>query len=110
MTALYSDIQSRLLKPGLRAGLLHTIYKYIYFFIVLPQAESSAPVPVSNTVSQNEAVDLFVTSEITDPKEPIWKALAHPSSAPRYISSASTDGARTRGEIKIIPNVCNNCF
>ncbi|XP_060784777.1 uncharacterized protein si:ch73-344o19.1 isoform X1 [Neoarius graeffei] len=60
------------------------------------KAESSAPVPVSNTVSQNEAADLFVTSEITDPKEPIWKALGHPSSAPRYISSASTDGARTR--------------
>ncbi|XP_060784785.1 uncharacterized protein si:ch73-344o19.1 isoform X2 [Neoarius graeffei] len=67
------------------------------------KAESSAPVPVSNTVSQNEAADLFVTSEITDPKEPIWKALGHPSSAPRYISSASTDGARTRGSLDITP-------
>ncbi|MCI4377853.1 hypothetical protein PGIGA_G00208260 [Pangasianodon gigas] len=61
------------------------------------KAESSASVPASTTVSLNEAIDLFVTSKITDPKEPIRSDLSRRPSAPQHISSAGTERDRAQG-------------
>ncbi|KAK3546257.1 hypothetical protein QTP70_025173, partial [Hemibagrus guttatus] len=51
----------------------------------------------SSTVSPNDAVDLFVTSRTSDPKEPIRMDLSRPPSAPQQISSTSTDADKARG-------------
>ncbi|KAG7329682.1 hypothetical protein KOW79_005904 [Hemibagrus wyckioides] len=61
------------------------------------KAESSTSVPASSTVSPNDAVDLFVTSRTSDPKEPIRMDLSRPPSAPQQISSTSTDADKARG-------------
>ncbi|MCJ8731999.1 hypothetical protein PDJAM_G00205890 [Pangasius djambal] len=61
------------------------------------KAESSASVPPSTTVSLNEAIDLFVTSKITDPKEPIRMDLSRPPPAPQHISSTSTERDSAQG-------------
>ncbi|TSS97559.1 hypothetical protein Baya_12334 [Bagarius yarrelli] len=55
------------------------------------KAESPALVPVSATASQNDAVDPFVTSKMTDPEEPI--TMDSLSSARQHISKAQ--GATT---------------
>ncbi|KAB5579759.1 hypothetical protein PHYPO_G00198690 [Pangasianodon hypophthalmus] len=61
------------------------------------KAESSASVPASTTVSLNEAIDLFVTSKITDPKEPIRTDISRPPPPPQHISSTSTERDRAQG-------------
>ncbi|XP_053484438.1 uncharacterized protein si:ch73-344o19.1 isoform X2 [Ictalurus furcatus] len=62
------------------------------------KAESSASVPASTTLSLNEAIDLFVTSKIIDPKEAIRMDLSRPPPAPQHIRSPGTDRDRLQGE------------
>ncbi|KAF4089558.1 hypothetical protein AMELA_G00067490 [Ameiurus melas] len=62
------------------------------------KAESSASVPASTVLSLNEAIDLFVTSKITDPKEAIRMDLSRPLPAPQHIRSPGTDKDRLQGE------------
>lgn len=98
MTALYSHIQNPLLEPGLLAHLLLPVF----LPIVLSQASLSAPVPALTTASLNEVIDPFVTSKVTDLKEPIRMDLSRSLFEPQDIRSADTDRDRPQGEIKII--------
>ncbi|XP_053351536.1 uncharacterized protein si:ch73-344o19.1 [Clarias gariepinus] len=61
------------------------------------KASLSAPVPALTTASLNEVIDPFVTSKVTDLKEPIRMDLSRSLFEPQDIRSADTDRDRPQG-------------